>query len=204
MSKDASDIIGLYDRKAAAWDDARRADRPAGEPRWIARFLSMVAPGARVLDIGCGSGVPIAGDILAAGYAVTGIDSSPNLIAIYQERFPGAQWAVADMRALDLGERFAGLIAWHSLFHLNPDDQTGMFGIFAAHAAPGAALIFTSGPRHGETVGCWQGERLYHASLDPGAYKALLAEHGFTLLAHAEEDPACGGATIWLARAATP
>ena len=202
MSDDARRIIDLYDRNAAAWDAARQSGRPPAEADWLERFLEMAPPGGRLLDLGCGSGVPIARDLIASGRAVTGVDASPRLIALCRARFSEAEWIVADMRELALGERFSGILAWHSLFHLTPDDQTRIFRIFAAHAAPGAALLFTSGTRHAETIGCWQGEPLYHASLAPAAYEALLAESGFSVVAHVEEDPDCGGATVWLAKAA--
>ena len=41
-------------------------------------------------------------------------------------------------------------------------------------------------------MGTWQGEPLYHASLDPDEYHALLAADGFAVVAHVPEDPACG------------
>ena len=75
-----------------------------------------------------------------------------------------------------------------------------MFAIFKAHAHPGAALMFTSGPAFGEAVGAWEGEPLYHASLDGGDYRQLLAENGFDVVAQVDADPQCGGRTVWLAR----
>jgi len=63
-----------------------------------------------------------------------------------------------------------------------------------------AALMFTSGPAVGEAIGQWQGEPLYHASLDPAEYRTLLDAHGFRVLHHHPEDPDCGGHTVWLAR----
>ena len=104
------------------------------------------------------------------------------------------------MRQLALNKTFDGLIAWDSFFHLTYRDQRRMFPIFAAHAGPGAALIFNSGPRHGEAIGQFAGERLYHASLDPIEYRALLDANGFAVVAHVVEDHACGGRTIWLAQ----
>ena len=71
---------------------------------------------------------------------------------------------------------------------------------FAAHAAPGAALMFTSGPSHGIALGSFAGETLFHASLDPAEYRALLAAQGFAVVDHVAEDPSCGGRTVWLAR----
>jgi hypothetical protein len=49
-------------------------------------------------------------------------------------------------------------------------------------------------------MGAIEGEPLYHASLDGAEYRALLRENGFTVVAHAVEDPSCGGHTVWLAR----
>jgi hypothetical protein len=106
---------------------------------------------------------------------------------------------VADMRTLSLGRTFDGLIAWDSFFHLTPDDQRRMFAVFQNHAAPQAALMFTSGPAHGEAIGTFEGEPLYHASLAPQEYHALLDAHGFRVVRHVAEDPACNGHTVWLA-----
>jgi hypothetical protein len=104
------------------------------------------------------------------------------------------------MRTLALGTCFTGLIAWDSFFHLSPDDQRLMFPVFRAHATPGAGLLFTSGPRHGEGIGDVHGDPLYHASLAPDEYRSLLAANEFDVVSFVPEDPACGGHTIWLAR----
>jgi SAM-dependent methyltransferase len=200
MAKAAENIINLYERNARAWDEARRHARPDDEKLWIQRFLSIADPGSPILDLGCGSGEPIAADLLAVGRRVTGVDSSSSLISICRERFPAATWIVEDMRRLKLGDRFGGILSWHSLFHLTAEDQEQMFAVFSAHAAPGAVLMFTSGTERGEAIGNWQGEPLYHASLDSSEYKTLLDRHGFSLVDHVEGDG--NRATVWLAKAA--
>jgi len=194
----ASDrIIGLYEDNAAAWD--RERGRDLIEAAWLERFAALLPERGSVLDIGCGMGEPIARWLISQGNRVTGVDSAPSLIAMARERAPDQEWMVGDMRALDLGRRFDGLIAWHSFFHLSPDDQRPMFARFAAHAKPGAPLMFTSGWSHGEAIGAWRSEPLYHGSLDPADYRMLLARNGFEVVAHAVRDPDCGSATIWLA-----
>lgn len=200
MGRLPDDVIDVYERNAAAWDEDRQRHRPEGERWWITRFADIAAPGTELLDLGCGSGEPIVPELLAAGHTVTGVDSSPSLIALCRQRFPGQAWIVADMRRLDLGRRFGGILAWHSLFHLDPDAQARMFPVFARHLAPGAPLMFTSGPRRGVSVGRWRDEALYHASLGPGEYETLLESNGFQVIDHVEEDERCGGATVWLAQ----
>lgn len=192
-------IIGLYEENAAAWDSLRGPDSSLERP-WLERFAALLPTNGRILDIGCGAGQPVARWLIERGFRVAGVDSSPSLIAICRARFPEAAWHVADMRVLALGERFDGLIAWHSLFHLAPDDQRSMFPRFAAHAEPGALLMFTSGWAEEVRIGEWQGEPLYHASLDTGEYRRLLADNGFEPLEHQLRDPDCGEATVWFAR----
>jgi SAM-dependent methyltransferase len=191
-------IAGLYERHALAYD--RDRSRSLFERSWLDAFLGLLPPGGSVLDIGCGMGEPIAAYVIARGHPVTGIDASPTLIELCRRRHPSHAWHVGDMRSLTLGGVFTGLIAWDSLFHLNPDDQRALFPRLAAHAAPAAALLFTSGPVHGLAIGVYRGEALYHASLAPDEYRALLAASGFAVVRHVAEDPTCGGHTVWLAR----
>jgi SAM-dependent methyltransferase len=198
MSTDAANIIGLYERHAAAWAAAR--GEAMIERAWLDRFLALLPAGGRVLDLGCGPGVPIARYLAAAGCAVMAVDAAPRMIELCRANVPAAECLVADMRGLTLGRCFDGILAWDSFFHLTQDDQRAMFPVFRRHAAPGAALLFTSGPAQGEAIGQFGGERLYHASLDPDAYRALLAANGFAVVAQRSEDAECGGHTVWLAR----
>ena len=191
-------IIGLYEENAAAWDKARGAELK--EQVWLDQFLAHVAPGGTLLDLGCGSGRPVAAYLVERGYRVTGLDSSPSLIGLCRERFPNEEWLVGDMRALELGRRFDGILAWYSFFHLHFDDQRAMFPRFAAHARPGAPLVFTSGPEHGEAIGEWQGEPLYHASLAQEEYRGLLEENGFEVLSFRAGMPAADGPSVWIAQ----
>jgi cyclopropane fatty-acyl-phospholipid synthase-like methyltransferase len=195
MSRDA--IVDLYERHSDVYD--RDRGRSLQERAWLDRFLGHVPAGGTVLDIGCGMGEPIARYIIEHGFSVVGIDSSPSMIARCRARFPDHDWIVADMRELALGRRFEGVMAWDSFFHLGVDDQRAMFPRFAAHAEPGAPLMFTSGTSEGEAIGSWCNEPLYHASLDPAEYERLLASNGFRVREHVAEDAQCGHHTVWLA-----
>jgi SAM-dependent methyltransferase len=198
MESDAERIIDLYQRHARDWASDRGT--VLFEKDWLDRFRALLSPQASILDIGCGSAEPIAHYLIDQGYEVTGVDSSSALIDICTNRFPDRDWMVGDMRTLSLGRRFNGILAWDSFFHLCPQDQRGMFPIFSKHAAPKAALMFTSGDSHGEAIGSYRGERLYHGSLDRAEYDSLLDKHGFSVVSHVVDDPTCGDHTIWLAQ----
>jgi trans-aconitate methyltransferase len=200
MDDAANRIVDHYERHALAWDADRRAAGWIDKPD-IERFVGLLPQGATVLDLGCGGGAPVALHLVAQGFRVTGIDSSPTLISLCRTRMPDQEWMVGDMRSLALDRRFGGILAWDSFFHLGHQDQRTMFGIFAAHAAPRGLLMFNAGYGHGEAVGSYRGDPLYHASLDASEYQALLANFGFDLIEHSVSDPATGGRTFWLAQA---
>lgn len=199
MSRSTQDsVIDVYQRHGQAWATLR--SDTLLEASWIDRFCGLLPAGAAVLDIGCGSGLPIGRELVSRGFDITGIDATPTMLAQFRRNLPGVAAQLADMRTLALGQRFAGLLAWDSFFHLSPQDQRDTIPRFQSHAAPGAALMFTSGDAEGEAIGELEGDPLYHASLDPDEYRALLATAGFTVIAHIVKDPACGHRTIWLAQ----
>lgn len=199
MGSPAEQVVGLYERHARAWD----ADRQRGaflERQWLERFVALLPRGASILDVGCGTGTPIARFLLEAGFQVTGVDSSPTMIEMCRSRCPTGEWFVADMRALALAREFQGVVAWDSFFHLARDAQRRMFPIFKSHAASRAPLLFTSGTSDGEAIGSYAGEPLYHASLSTHEYRSLLSDNGFAVREHVAEDLQCGQHTVWLAQ----
>ena len=194
-------VIEVYQRHGAAW--AKLRGNQLAEGVWLDRFCALLPTEGTVVDIGCGSGLPIAGELIRRGFDVTGVDGAQVMLALFQKNLPGVALHLADMRQLALGRRFSGLLAWDSFFHLSPHDQRGMFPRFQAHAAPGAPLMFTSGYSKGEAVGALEGDPLYHGSLDAEEYRSLLDAAGFSVIEHVVEDPGCGHRTVWLARQRT-
>jgi len=191
-------VIDVYQRHGEAWAARRGSDLIEGP--WLDRFCALLPAGAAVLDIGCGSGVPIGREIVRRGFELVGVDGTPTMLSLFRRNLPGTAAHLMDMRALSLDRPFAGLLAWDSFFHLSPEAQRPMFARFQAHAAPGAALMFTSGTEEGCAIGQLDGDALYHGSLDPDEYHTLLDAAGFDVVAHVVADPSCGHRTIWLAR----
>ncbi|RPJ46184.1 MAG: class I SAM-dependent methyltransferase [Betaproteobacteria bacterium] len=194
-----TDTRPVYEAVARQFD--RDRSKSLMEKFYLDRVLALLGGGKKILDLGCGSAEPIAKFFIDAGRGITGVDAATAMIALCRERYPEQTWIEGDMRALDLGRRFNAIIAWDSFFHLPAAGQRAMFPVFARHAAPGAPLLFTSGPRAGVAMGEIYGHALHHASLDTAEYGQLLAAHGFEVLLHRVEDPDCGRHTVWLAQA---
>lgn len=197
----AEDVIPTYERVGEVW--AKQRNRNLMERPWLDRLLTMAPRSTgkvRVLDLGCGSGQPIGTYFAERGARLTGVDATTTMTQLYAQNVPSAEVIQADMRGLMLDATFDAIIAWNSFFHLNADDQRGMFGTFAALAAPRATLMFTSGHIAGEAIGEIADAPIYHASLAAEEYRALLNDNGFKVLRYAPEDPTCGNHTIWLAQ----
>lgn len=197
----AEAIVGLYSRYADDWARMRDGPLNSDERPHLERFAAALPGKAEVLDLGCGSGRPIAEWLIGRGFRLTGVDASPGLIARCRAAFPGHEWRLGDMRGLDLDRRFDGVVAWFSSFHLTAEDQAAMAAVYARHLRPGGALMFIGGPKRGVAMGTWMDQPLYHASLEPSEYRAGLERAGLVdieeaALAPRDED----SARVWTAR----
>lgn len=89
----------------------------AGE--WL---IERLRPGARVLDVGCGTGVPTARQLADAGCDVTGIDVSDGLLELARREVPGATFLRLDIADVpDVGPTrggFDAIVAFFSLLML--------------------------------------------------------------------------------------
>lgn len=81
----------------------------------------MLPEGVSVLDLGCGSGVPISEALLEEGCEVFGVDASPALVAAFRRRFPQAKVACEPVEESRFFDRTCdGVVAVGLLFLLAP------------------------------------------------------------------------------------
>ena len=187
----------VYERNAESYD-ARRS-RALFEARWLRRFAGAMPEGGRVLDLGCGSGRPIAGWLIGEGFRLTGADFSEPMLQLARARWPNGDWRLSDMRTLDLPDRFDGIIGWDSFFHLTPDEQRACLPRLARHLNPGGVLMVTVGSIEGEVTGFVGEDPVYHASLSVAEYATLLDGCGMRMTAYLAEDPDCDYHSVMMA-----
>ena len=113
-----TDVISIYEDIAEWFDSAR--SKALFERECLDGVLSRLPENASVLDLGCGSGEPIARYLIEKGCRVTGVDGAERMIAFCRERFPEHRWIVGDMRGFQSAERYDAVIAWDSFFHHDP------------------------------------------------------------------------------------
>lgn len=195
---EADSVRDVYDRQAETYD--RQRSRAFFEARWLTRFSDALPRKGKVLDLGCGAGEPIAAWLITEGFAYTGVDFSEGMLGLAKARWPDGDWRVGDMRRLDLGTTFDGIVAWDSFFYLTPDEQRAALPRLADHLAPGGRMLVTVGPEAGEVTGHVGTEEVYHASLSPAEYATRLEDCGLRLTAFVAEDPGCEKHTVLMAR----
>jgi SAM-dependent methyltransferase len=164
-------------------DRRRRSIGAATARRWAASL----APGSRVLDLGCGPGEPIARAFADAGHEISGIDASPTMIAAFRERFPGAAAACEPVEiSAFFGRSFDAVVAWGLLFLLPEEAQRRFFPRVAAALRPDGRLFFTAPVERCEWRDVSTGR--ISRSLGGAAYRELLQASGFTVLAEEDDE----------------
>ncbi|ASY46683.1 SAM-dependent methyltransferase (plasmid) [Sphingobium xenophagum] len=141
---------------------------------------------AAILDIGCGSGVPIAQALVDDGFSVWGIDASPSLISAYRRQLPDMPAACEPVQNSDFfGRTFVGAVSIGLVFLLHAADQRKLLSNAASVLEPGGRFLF-SAPRE---VCEWSDTLTGRTSMSLGAdaYAAHLAIVGLSL-AHCHSD----------------
>ena len=125
-----------------------RNRRPQIGPPDVADFARALVPGARILDLGCGTGVPITQCLVEDGYDVFAIDSSSKMLEQFRMSFPGVPVQCATIQDSDFfGLCFDAVVAWGVWFHLTAADQETGIEKVARVLNPGGRFLFTAGDK---------------------------------------------------------
>lgn len=104
-------------------------------------------PGARILDLGCGTGLELNYYFALNPTAhITGIDLSAGMLAALREKFPDKELHLIQGSYFDvpLGEnRFDGAVSVESLHHFTQEEKIPLYRRLFAALKPGAAFILT-------------------------------------------------------------
>ena len=187
-----------YDKIAARFAAARK---PWLEQRYLPALIDGLAPGERVLDLGCGAGRPIADRLLAARMRVVGVDSSFEMLRLARGNVPGAFLVLADMTQVELAPAtFGAVVAWDSLFHVDRRHHRGMYANFVRWLRPGGRVLFTSGGSGDEGfTSSMFGEEFFYSGYPPSEVASYLRAAGLTVLTQELDEPRDKGHVSFLA-----
>ncbi len=166
-----------YEEVAAAFIAGRGSDSAETGASDVADWSQELPPEATVLDLGCGTGVPISQVLIERGFQVYGVDASPTMVASFRARFPDVRVECAAVEESDFFERtFDGVVAWGLFFLLDAEVQRRLLAKVAAALASGGRFVFTAPCESGSWADIMTGRT--SISLGYEAYRnALQAEH---------------------------
>ena len=119
-------------------------NRPIGTST-VRSWVQSLTKGSHVLDLGCGSGIPISKAIADQGHRVYGIDASPTLVAAFRDHLPDHPIRCEAVETSGFyGLQFEGIIAWGLLFLLPEQTQVELFAKIADHLHPEGQFLFTA------------------------------------------------------------
>lgn len=153
----------------------------------VREWAKALPPGAAVLDVGCGVGIPITQALVESGCHVHAIDASPRMVARFGAHFPDVPVrceAVESMTHFD--RHFDGVVAWGLIFLLPAEAQASAIAALAAAVVPGGELLFTAP----QAVSKWMDVVTNRPSQSLGAdvYRRMLDEAGCSLLREFDDE----------------
>lgn len=171
--------LAHYARNAEGFREGTRDHDVSQNIAALLRHIQAKAPFA-LLDFGCGPGRDLR-TFKALGHAPVGLDGTARFVEMARADSGCEVWQ-QDFLALDLPpERFDGVFANASLFHVPRADLPRVLRQLHATLKPGGVL-FASNPRGDNREG-WSGER-YGAWHDWERWRDYLTAAGFTELEH--------------------
>jgi len=199
-----------YDQIAQRWHENPRPQvYVARVLNYVDQVLSGLPPGSKVLDLGCGTGEPIARHSLQRGYRVTAIDQSLEMLRIASQVVPDAQLVHGDMVQVEFGEGFAAAIAWDSAFHVARKHHASLYQKLARALTPGGRLLLSVGGADSQDPGVAEddgftsemfGQKFYYSAYDPEVSRSLLESAGFEIEVWEVDDPSSRGHIAAIAR----
>jgi SAM-dependent methyltransferase len=179
------DVVGRgYD--ALSYRYRGDADALEHYATWLAQLQERVPPGGAVLDVGSGCSVPLARDLAAAGYAVTGVDLSAVQVERARRLVPTARFLHADAGEVSFpASSFDAVVSLYALIHMPLDEQPRLLRRIGRWLRPGGWLLATTG--HHAWTGSednWLGGEapMWWSQADAATYRAWIEQAGLSVV----------------------
>jgi SAM-dependent methyltransferase len=153
----------------------------------VRNWARTLTPGSEVLDLGCGTGMPVTYTLVAEGLTVYGVDASPAMASAFRQNFPDLPIACEPVEESSFFNRsFDAIISWGLIFLTPVESQIALVHKMAAALKPGGKLLFTSPPVPIQ----WQDAMTdqWSRSLGADKYEELISSAGLSLIAEFEDE----------------
>lgn len=197
-----------YDAISRAYRDDEGRVNPGADERtdhyegWIDDLAQRLAPGARVLDLGCGAGVPATKLLTERNFDVLGLDISAVQIERARQLAPGATFEQADMVTWEHEPgSFDAVVSFYALIHVPLQDQRALLPKIRRWLRPAGYLLAIVGAERWTGIEDYFGAAMFWDHADRETYLAWLIEAGLAPLWDRFVPEGSSGHTLVLAQA---
>jgi ubiquinone/menaquinone biosynthesis C-methylase UbiE len=149
----------------------------------LEEFASLLPKNAKVLDVGCGAGVPVAKFLVDSGFEVVGVDFSENMLRLARKNMPQTTFIRKDMTKLDFADNsFDGLTAFYSIIHVPREKHSLLFKSFNRILKPNGIMLACMGPDEWEATEDYYGTKMFWSQYSPEKSLRLVKDTGFEVI----------------------
>lgn len=172
---------------------------PTVRKKYLAVLEENLPAGARLLELGCGAGIPMTRQ-LAKRFRVTGLELSPGQVRQACRNAPQANFVQGDMTELCFADGvFDAVAAFYSLTHVPRAEHGQVLSEAYRVLRPGGLLLVTTGA--GDSPDSiepdWLGAPMFFSHFDGPTNVALVQRAGFTLVSARDEQEFEFGEPVW-------
>lgn len=114
--------------------------------KYLEKLTSLLEPKSKILDIGCGAGIPVDKFLISCGHEITGVDISEEQIKLAMKNVPDGNYVVGDMSEIDFNENsFEAIVSFYAIFHIPRIEHLDLFKKIYKLLKPGGLFLATLG-----------------------------------------------------------
>lgn len=136
-----------------------------------------------ILDLGCGTGRPMAEYVVSQGRRILGVDQSEAMLEMARQRLPSEQWILSAMETYEPEEGYRGALIWDSLFHISRTEHEPILRkVVRGLPAGGRLMVTVGGSSHPAFTDTMYGQEFFYDSNTPQETEQILHRLGCRLV----------------------
>lgn len=154
------------------------------EKKFLELLVGLIPNSGKILDFGCGIGIPCDKYLADKGFSIIGVDIAEKHIKAARMNVPNATFIQGDFSTMNFNnEKFDAIIATYSVFHIPRHEQPALFQKMNDLLEPGGFALMSLGTEEDEGYEeNWCGAPMAWSNYDPPKYKTIIEKAGFVIV----------------------
>jgi len=160
------------------------------EKKNLDKLINLLRKGAKILDLGCGPGIPYDKYLVKNGFKIMGVDISQKHIDMARKNVPEGEFIKGDISKIDFDEKsFDAIISLYSIFHIPKEEHRGLFLKIYEILKDDGLILVTMGTElsEKEEIEDFIGSKMVWSSYSMEENIKLIKQCGFEII-HQEEE----------------